>query len=217
MNSDLHGNAPDTAPAALLIIDMINDLEWPDADEDAENIKEPAIAAAHRIAELKTRCKAEGMPVIYCNDNFGRWRSDFHEVVDRVLHDGVRGEALAKTLKPEKDDYFILKPKHSAFFETTLETLLKYLGVDTIILTGITGDICLLLTASDAFMRDYKILVPHDCTASVTREENEHALNYMQRVLKADITTSTDADVASLMAADTRERSRRRETAGTQS
>ena len=187
-NADLHGNAPDHSPTALLIIDMINDLEWP----ESEQIEQAAIAAAERIAALKKKLKAEKVAVIYCNDNFGRWRSDFHEVVDRVLSDGVRGEPLARVLTPDKDDYFVLKPKHSAFFETTLDTLLRYLGTRKLILTGITGDICVLLTASDAYMRDYEIVVPADCTASVEAQENEHALQYMERVLKVQIAKSEE-------------------------
>jgi nicotinamidase-related amidase len=195
-NSDLHGNAPDNSPAALLIIDMINDLEF----EDGDKLIAPARAAAERIAELKRRAKGQGMAVIYCNDNFGRWRSDFREVVDRVLSDGVRGEPLAQLLAPEEDDYFVLKPKHSAFFETTLETLLRYLGVRRLIVTGITGDICVLISASDAYMRDYEIFVPADCTASVELTENQHALEYMERVLKANVGSAADIDVEKLMA-----------------
>ena len=194
-NHDLHGSAPDQAPAALIIIDMINDLEF----DDGEALKEPAVAAARRIAELKQKTKSRGMPAIYCNDNFGRWRSDFREVVERVADDGVRGRPLAQLLAPDEDDYFVLKPKHSAFFETTLETLLRYLGVKRLVLTGITGDICVLITASDAYMRDYEIHVPADCTASVTAEENEHALDYMARVLKANITSANELDIAELM------------------
>jgi nicotinamidase-related amidase len=194
-NPDLHGSAPDNSPAALLIIDMINDLEF----EDGDRLKQAALAAAQQIAELKRRAKAVGMAVIYCNDNFGRWRSDFREVVERVLHDRVRGEPLAKLLVPDQDDYFVLKPKHSAFFETTLETLLRYLGVRRLILTGVTGDICVLITASDAYMRDYEIYVPVDCIASVEAAENEHALEYMQRVLKADTMCAAQLDVQKLM------------------
>ncbi|HEX6066409.1 MAG TPA: isochorismatase family cysteine hydrolase [Longimicrobiales bacterium] len=201
-NHDLHGSAPDNSPAALLIIDMINDLEF----EDGEKLEAPARAAAERIAALKARCKQAGMAVIYCNDNFGRWRSDFREVVDRVLNDGVRGEPLAKLLDPAEDDYFVLKPKHSAFFETTLETLLRYLGARRLILTGITGDICVLITASDAYMRDYEIFVPVDCTASVETAENQHALDYMERVLKANVVREKDVDVRALMhASDVRD------------
>lgn len=195
-NSDLHGSAPDNSPAALLIIDMINDLEF----EDGEKLAAPARAAAERIAELKRRAKQQGMAVIYSNDNFGRWRSDFREVVNRVRQQGVRGQSLAELLAPEADDYFVLKPKHSAFFETTLETLLRYLGVRRLVLTGITGDICVLLTASDAYMRDYEIYVPVDCTASVEAAENEHAMAYMERVLKANVLQAQELDVAKLMA-----------------
>ena len=194
-NHDLHGSAPDQSPAALIIIDMINDLEF----EDGEALKDAALAAARRIADLKQKTKARGMPTIYCNDNFGRWRSDFREVVERVADDDVRGQPLAHLLAPDEDDYFVLKPKHSAFFETTLETLLRYLGVKRLVLTGITGDICVLITASDAYMRDYEIHVPADCTASVTPQENQHALDYMARVLKADITTASELDIAALM------------------
>ena len=191
---DLHGNAPDSATVALLIIDMINDLEF----EGAERMAADAVRAARNTHALKDRCRVLGIPAIYANDNFGRWRSDFRQVVDRVLHDGVRGQPLAELLEPDDDDYFVLKPKHSAFFETTLETLLHYLGVKRLILTGIAGDICVLITASDAFMRDYEIYIPADCTASEDAEENEHALAYCERVLKSCITTAVALDLERL-------------------
>ena len=196
-NDDLHGNAPDKSPVALLIIDMINDLEF----EDGERLERPAVEAAAKIATLKERCRAAGVPAIYANDNFGRWRSDFRQVVERALHDEVRGRRLAELLTPEPDDYFVLKPKHSAFFETTLETLLRYLGTKRLILTGITGDICVKLTANDAYMRDYEMLIPTDCTASVDPQENEHALTYCERVLKVKLTTAEAIDVDALVRA----------------
>ena len=193
-NHDLHGNAPDHANAALLIIDMINDLEFP----DGEVLLQPAVAAAENIVRLRKRARVAGIPVIYANDNFGRWRSDFREVIRHCLEDGVRGEALARLLQPEKDDYFVLKPKHSAFFATTLDTLLQYLGVRRLILTGITSDICVLFSANDAYLRDLSAYVPRDCVAAVMPEENEHALSYMERVLKADTTPSTELDLERL-------------------
>ncbi len=194
MNSDLHGNAPDKSPVALLIIDMINDLEF----EGGERLEDAAIEATRRTAALKERCVKARIPVIYANDNFGRWRSDFRQVVDRVLHDDVRGKPLAELLAPEEDDYFVLKPKHSAFFETTLETLLRYLGVRRLILTGITGDICVKLTANDAYMRDYEMVIPADCTASIDPDENKHALAYCKRVLKVKLTSSEEIDLEAL-------------------
>lgn len=193
-NSDLHGNAPDSSTAALLIIDMINDLEF----EGGDRLLEAARPAARATAALKQRCRDARIPAVYVNDNFGRWRSDFHQVVERVLRADVRGRELAELLLPAQDDYFVLKPKHSAFFETTLDTLLRYLGVKRLILTGITGDICVKLTASDAFMRDYQIVIAEDCTASEDANENEHALAYCERVLKAGLVTSTSLDLSAL-------------------
>jgi nicotinamidase-related amidase len=185
-NPDLHGNAPDKSAVALLLIDVINDLEFPEADQ----LLAFALPMAHKIAALKKRAARSGVPAIYVNDNFGRWRSDFNAQVRHCLHDGVRGQPLAELLRPDQDDYFVLKPKHSGFFSTTLELLLDYLQVETVILTGIAGNICVLFTAHDAYLRDYRIWVPSDCVASNTQEENDHALAQMQNVLKADTSPS---------------------------
>jgi nicotinamidase-related amidase len=192
---DLHGNAPDESPAALLIIDMINDLEWPGGDK----ITQSAVAAAERIAALKRQARERGIPVIYANDNFGKWRSDFREVVKHCLEDGVRGQPVVELLRPDRNDYFVLKPKHSAFFESTLATLLEHLGTRHLILTGLTADICVLMTASDAYMRDFRIHVPPDCVASLEPIDTKQALRYMQRVLDADVTPSTDLDLDAMI------------------
>ncbi|HEX8392151.1 MAG TPA: isochorismatase family cysteine hydrolase [Longimicrobium sp.] len=193
-NHDLHGNAPDTSPAVLIIVDMINDLEFPGGDELVPQL----IPVAKRIAALKARARAARIPVIYANDNFGRWRSDFREVVDHVLADDVKGKPLAEALRPDEDDYFVLKPKHSAFFATTLDTLLQYLGARHLILTGATGDTCVLFTASDAYMRDLHLHVPADCTASIDPQNNARAIEYMARVHHADVTPSTELDLEKL-------------------
>lgn len=196
-NQDLHGSVPEHAEVALLLIDVINDLEFPEADQLAAI----APAMAHRIARLKKRARAADIPIIYVNDNFGRWQSDFNHVVDHCLHDGVRGEELARILKPEKDDYFVLKPKHSAFYATTLDTLLSYLGAKSVILTGIAGNICILFSANDAYMRDFNLYVPADCVISNTEEENRNALDQMKKVLKADTTESDELDLEALKSA----------------
>ncbi|MEJ7710323.1 MAG: isochorismatase family cysteine hydrolase [Pyrinomonadaceae bacterium] len=153
---------------------------------------------AHKIAELKKRAKEARIPVIYVNDNFGRWQSDFTKLIDHCLQDDIRGRELAELLKPDKDDYFVLKPKHSAFFSTTFDTLLAYINAKTLILTGVAANICVLFTANDAFMRDYHLVIPADCVASNSPEENEHALRQMQKVLKADITPSYRLDLQKL-------------------
>jgi nicotinamidase-related amidase len=184
-------HAPDNADTALLLIDVINDLEF----DGGERLACYALPMATRLAALKRRAKAAGIPAIYANDNFGRWRSDFPKLVQYCLEHNVRGQPVVACLAPEEDDYFILKPKHSAFFQTNLASLLKYLGVTTLILTGIAGDICVLFTANDAYMRDFRIVVPADCIASEDPQHNHDALMLMQRVLKAEITPSTDLQV----------------------
>ena len=186
--------AHEQTETVLLLIDVINDLEF----EDGELLLPHALAMAERIAALKARTQAANMPSIYVNDNFGQWRSDFGHLVDHCLKDNVRGEPIVQLLKPNKDDYFVLKPKHSGFYLTTLELLLEYLGAKTLILTGLAGDICVLFTANDAYMRDYKLHIPADCVASNTEESNQRALQIMQRALKADTTLSTELDLNTL-------------------
>jgi nicotinamidase-related amidase len=153
---------------------------------------------ARQIAALKRRARLEGVPVVYVNDNFGRWRSDFSVQVDHCLKDGVRGQPIVELLRPDEDDYFVLKSKHSGFFSTTLDTLLEYLGVRAVVLTGIAANICVLFTANDAYMRDLHLAVPSDCVASNTEEENRYALDQMRKVLKADTRPSTELMFQSL-------------------
>jgi nicotinamidase-related amidase len=181
-------HAPDKSDTALLIIDVINDLEFDGGDK----LLAHAIPMAASLAALKKRAKAAGIPAIYANDNFGRWRSDFTKLVQNCLDQNVRGKPIVAQLAPEEDDYFVLKPKHSAFFQTNLDILLNYLGVRTIILTGIAGDICVLFSANDAYMRDFHIIVPPDCTASEDAERNRQVLLLMQRVLKAELLPSAE-------------------------
>jgi nicotinamidase-related amidase len=146
---------------------------------------------ARKILRLKERAKKAGIPVVYVNDNFGRWQSDFRRQVRHCLRAESRGHDIVKLLQPEEDDYFVLKPKHSGFFSTTLETLLHYLGSETLILTGLAGNFCVLFTANDAYMRDYRLIIPSDCTASNSAEENREALNLMRKFLKADTRVSS--------------------------
>jgi nicotinamidase-related amidase len=190
----LHGNAPDDAPVAMLVIDMINDLQF----EGGARLLPHALRAAKRIALLKSRARAAGVPVIYANDNFGRWRSDFRQAVHHCLHGGVRGQPLVAILVPDENDYFVLKPKHSGFYATTLSTLLDYLGAKKLILTGVNGDTCVLATAMDAFLRDFQLHVPRDCVASVSPAHNRAALAYMKRVLRAETQNSGEIDLRAL-------------------
>jgi nicotinamidase-related amidase len=193
-NEDLHGNVPDTATVALLLIDVINDFEYP----GGEQLFAQALPMAERLAALKRRAKHAGVPVLYVNDNYGKWQSDLGKLVEHCLHDGVRGQPVVERLLPDEDDYFVLKPKHSGFYSTTLGVLLAYLKAKTLVLTGLTGDICVLFTANDAYMRDFHLVVPADCVVSIEPASNAHALRQMRDVLEADLTPSTELDWAAL-------------------
>lgn len=193
---DRLNHAPDRSSTALLLVDVINDLEF----EGGEKLLQHALPMAAALAAFKRRAKAAGIPAIYSNDNFGRWRSDFPKLVHHCLQEHIRGRPVVAQLAPEEDDYFVLKPKHSAFYQTNLEILLDYLGAETVILTGMAVDICVLFSANDAYMRDFRVFVPGDCTASEDAERSRQVLALMQRVLKADIRSSTELDLDQMMA-----------------
>jgi len=191
---DLHGSAPDKSEAALLLIDVINSFDFPEGDQ----LLELAKPVGKNIAELKKRAKAAGIPCVYVNDNFGKWQSDFKKIVARCTAEDAKGKDFVKLLSPEDDDYFVLKPKHSGFFSTTLDLLLTHLNAKNLILTGIAGNNCVLFTANDAYMRDFKVFVPEDCVVSNTEEENRYALKQMETVLKADTRPSPELDLKAL-------------------
>lgn len=193
--SDLHGSAPDTCEAALLLIDVINDLDFP----EGKQLLRHALPMAEKLAALKRRLKAAGIPAIYANDNFGRWQSNQQAQVDHALSADSGGREMVRLLRPEDDDYFVLKPKHSAFFSTTLDTLLRYLGTRRVILTGVATNICVLFTANDAYMRDFELFIPSDCSAANTKKEHEWSLAQMKRILKADVRPSAQLRVAPLL------------------
>jgi len=172
---------------ARLLVDVINDLDFP----GSEVLVAEAEPMALRLAVLKRRTAAAGVPVIYVNDNFGQWRSDFRQTVAHCTARTSPGRRVSQWLRPTARDYFVLKPKPSGFFDTTLDTLLGSLGTRRVILTGIAGNICVLFTANDAHMRDLKVYAPADCIVSNTITDNEHALRQIETVMKGQVADST--------------------------
>jgi nicotinamidase-related amidase len=175
------------AGSALLLIDVINDLAF----KGSAVLVAQAEPMALRLARLKRRASAAGIPVIYVNDNFGQWRSDFRQTVAHCTARSSPGRRVSQRLRPNSRDYFVLKPKHSGFFDTTLDTLLESLRIRRVILTGIAGNICVLFTANDAHMRELKVFAPADCIVSNTAMDNEHALRQIASVMKGTIAPST--------------------------
>src|SRR5258708_1441451 len=136
---------------ALLIIDAINDLDFP----GGEKVLPWALKLANRLAKFCVRAHRFGLPVIYVNDNFGHWRSDFSEVFVHCTRRSARGREVSRRLKPGRNDYFILKPRHSGFFATSLAPLLEHLKIKRLILACIATNLCVLFTAHDAHMHPY--------------------------------------------------------------
>ncbi len=180
-------------PVALLIIDVINDFNFP----EAPLLLKTSAPIADKIVDLKQRVKQAGIPVIYVNDNFGQWQSDKQRLVEYCSKQA--GGEFVKALKPDEDDYFVIKPKHSGFFSTPLSTLLNDLGIQTLILCGVAGNICVLFTANDAYMRGFTLYAPSDCSASNIEEDNERALLLMEKTLNADVTPSGELDLQAII------------------
>jgi nicotinamidase-related amidase len=185
---DLHGNVPDKGEVALLIVDVLNALDF----EGSSSFVPKALEAGRRIAALKRRASALGIPVVYVNDNSGRWRSDLTRLLADCTRSDAPGRELATLLAPTPEDYVVLKPKHSGFYSTTLDTLLTYLRARRLVVTGLTIERCVLFTANDAFLRDYELYVPSDCTAAIEEPDHQAALRILKRVLCANTTPSTE-------------------------
>ncbi len=175
--------APTRIRFALLLIDFINPLQFPGASE----ISEGALKAARATAGLRQRVRSMGGQVIFANDNYGLWQSDFRQHHARCLSLGGAARTLAEKLSPRQSDIAILKPRHSAFYATPLDLILQHMNCRRLILTGLATDNCILFTAMDAYVRGYRLWVPADCTAAESSTAKDHALEHMRRVLKAEI------------------------------
>jgi nicotinamidase-related amidase len=181
---DSSGHAFEHQHSALVIIDMINDLDF----EGGQALLQQAVPICAAVARLRHWYRAHGYPVIYANDNFGRWQADFDQVIEHSRRDGARGARLSDELLPDERDYYILKPRHSAFYQTPMSILLRKLGIGAVALVGIAGDDRVLRTAMDAQMREYAVWVPADGVASQSAARNQRALQLLHDVAGADIT-----------------------------
>ena len=180
-------NVRHTSPLALLFIDVINDFEFPDGQSTLKH----ALQMVPNLARLKKRLRKAGVPTIYVNDNFGQWRSDSRKLLDYCLRAESAGKPFVEPIKPDSEDYFVLKPMHSAFYQTPLELLLRHLEVSSLVLCGIATNSCILCTAHDARMRDFEVIVPADCCAARDKREHEQAIEHLREMVGARILNST--------------------------
>jgi nicotinamidase-related amidase len=186
MASQVQGLLPDRARAALLVLDMISDFQFP----DGARVGRAATRIAPRIAALKAKCVRAGLACIYVNDNPGRWQSNSARLIEESAKPGAAGARIARQLRPGPLDYLILKPRHSAFYATPLDVLLEHLGTERLILTGVSCHQCVLFTANDAHLRNLEVTVPSDCVGSPDARDTRFALQYFARVLGARVTPS---------------------------
>jgi nicotinamidase-related amidase len=178
--------------ASLLLIDVINDFDFP----GAERLLAHAEHSAPRIEALLARARRAGVPVIYVNDNFGHWRSDFRATLARCTEPARPGSGIARRLAPRLDDYFVLKPQHSGFFHTPLELLLRDLGAKVLLLCGFSTNSCVAFTAHDAHMRGFRVVIPRDTTAALSEHIHLEALHQLELTVHAETAESTALDFA---------------------
>lgn len=186
---------PSPVPIALLLIDVLTTFQFPDGDA----ILQGALKMRNALVKLKARAREAAIPVLYVNDNFGDWRSEKEVLMGRCLE--AKGAQFVRPLLPDSEDYFVLKPMHSAFYMTPLEVLLQHLQVETLILTGLTSNSCLTVTAHDANMRGFDIYIPPDCSCARNAEEHAQALAQLEAMAGANLKRSTLLKMPSLVRA----------------
>jgi nicotinamidase-related amidase len=184
---------PSPVPVALLLIDVLTTFQFPDGDA----ILRSALRVRDALVRLKARAREVAVPVLYVNDNFGDWRSEKEVMLGRCLE--AKGSKFVRPLLPDSEDYFVLKPMHSAFYMTPLEVLLQHLQVKTLVLAGLTSTSCITATAHDANMRGFEILIPPDCSCARTAKEHNQALTLLQATSAAKLTRSNSVRFSSLV------------------
>jgi nicotinamidase-related amidase len=170
---------------ALVVVDMINSYDHP----DGEKLRESAKKAVPKMAALLKKAKDQDVEIIYVNDNFGAWNSSREELVEAVLDSD--GKDLVEPIKPEKDNAFVVKLRHSIFFETPLSYLLAENDIKRVVLIGQATEQCILYSALDAYIRHFEVAVPRDAVAHIHEHLAEAALELMELNMDAEI---DDAD-----------------------
>jgi nicotinamidase-related amidase len=175
------------AKHALLLIDVVNHFEFPDGKALLRN----ALPLVTPLQRLKKLARSADVPVIYVNDNFGQWRSDASKLVAYCLRGRCAGRRFVEAIRPGPRDYCVLKPMHSAFYQTPLELLLREVGASSLFLAGLATNSCILCTAHDANMRNFKVAVVKDCCAARTTAEHDKALENIHEMAAARLVTSS--------------------------
>ncbi|MFI0786881.1 cysteine hydrolase family protein [Streptomyces lydicus] len=174
---------------ALIVIDMLNSYEH----EDAELLLPSVRTALPQITALLDRARGSGIEVIYVNDNFGLWRSHHDELLDAVL--GGPHSDLVEPVRPDEKSLFVVKARHSIFYQTPLEYLLRQRGIETVVLCGQVTEQCVLYSALDAHIRNFSVTVVEDACAPIHQDLAAAALRMMERNMQANVLRAGDEEV----------------------
>lgn len=175
------------AATALVIIDMLNTYDH----DDAELLVPSVARALPAVVDLLAQARDRAIPVIYANDNFGRWRSHHGEILEAALA-GPHAD-LVEPLRPDESSYFIVKARHSVFYETPLPYLLRTLDVSHLVLCGQVTEQCVLYSALDAHIRHLSITVARDAVAHIHEDLADAALHMMEINMSARVVPAADA------------------------
>jgi nicotinamidase-related amidase len=172
---------------ALLVIDMLNTYDHPDAEDLATHAEEMVGTLADLVGRARTR---DDVDVIYVNDNQGDFSADRGDLIRGAL-DGKRPD-LVEPIVPGDDATFLTKVRHSAFYGTPLDYLLGRLGAKRVILTGQVTEQCILYTALDGYIRHLDVIVPPDAVAHIHPDLGQAALALMERNMHAELKSAVN-------------------------
>jgi nicotinamidase-related amidase len=175
------------AKEALIVVDMLNPYEHPEAEVLARSVAE----VLPQISDLIARARDRGTPIVYVNDNYGDWNSSSEELSRKAM--GGRHAGLVEPILPQRGDSFVIKARHSAFYETPLEYLLGGMEIDDLVLAGQVTEQCVLYSALDAHVRHFHCRVPRDAVARIDPELAGAALTMMERNLGAELCRAEEA------------------------
>lgn len=176
------------AKSALIVIDMINTYDHPDAENLRPSV-EKALPAMRRLIE---KARRTGTEVVYVNDNFGRWRSQHDEIINAALSGPHR--ELVDPIRPDDSSLFVIKARHSIFYQTPLEYLLADLGARRLVLCGQVTEQCVLYSALDAHIRHLEVAVARDAVAHIHPDLADAALRMMEQNMNATVCDAADVE-----------------------
>jgi nicotinamidase-related amidase len=175
------------ADTALVVVDMLNTYEHEDAEALTRSVRE----VLPNVRELVERAaRSDDVEVVYVNDLYGQWNAGRAELLERVLHGRYRD--LVEPVAPAEDALFIVKARHSIFFETPLEYMLRQQGIGKVVLTGQVTEQCILYSALDAYIRHLDVVVAHDAVAHIHEDLAGAALRMMAVNMRAEVVAAAD-------------------------